>query len=104
MQLSLRLSRDLMRRLQRLADARGVDRSRCLRDLIREASMTPQERSEAPDRDELMTLLADKARDGHVGAIRLLLDRVDRPAPFDPFADLDGEFDEIYRRNAAEED
>ena len=55
--------------------------------------MTREERSRLPDSDELLMLLAERARAGNVAAIRAFLDRLERdgrvdPAD-DPFAELD---------------
>lgn len=82
-----------MKRLDVLAEAHGLSRSDVLRWLIAEASMTRDQQSHLPDSDELLMLLAERARAGNVAAIRALLDRLERTAggepEDDPFAELD---------------
>jgi metal-responsive CopG/Arc/MetJ family transcriptional regulator len=75
MNLSLRLSKHLLERLDALAAARGLDRSRTLRQIIAEAAMTPEERAELPSEHELVGLLVERARSGNVSAIKTLLER-----------------------------
>ena len=78
--ISLRLMADQLERLQMVAEARGLSRSHALRRLIDEASLTPEERGRLPDSEELLALLAERARAGNVAAIRALLDRMERNA------------------------
>lgn len=77
-----------------VAESRGLSRSDAVRRLIDEASLTPEERQRLPDPQELLMLLAERARAGNVAAIRALLDRVERQEAVeepedDPFAELD---------------
>lgn len=70
-----RLSERLLRRLDELAAARGTTRSACLRAIIGEAALSPEERAALPDETELLELLAERARAGNVSAIKALLER-----------------------------
>ena len=89
--ISLRLMADQLEHLESVAEARGLSRSHVLRRLI-DASLTPEERGRLPGSDELLILLAERARAGNVAAIRALLDRVERNADAEREA---SEFDEL---------
>ena len=90
--ISLRLMADQLERLHMVAEARGLSRSHALRRLINEASLTADERSRLPDADELLALLAERARAGNVAAIRALPHRMERAADVDREP---SEFDEL---------
>jgi Arc/MetJ-type ribon-helix-helix transcriptional regulator len=107
---TVRFSNAQMEHLEALVDARGVSRSDVIRQLVVEASLTPEERESVPDERELVQLLADKARAGNVSAIKTLLDRCERRGwddpddPFDEFeAALAGEstIDRLARRGGS---
>lgn len=90
---------DQLERLDAVAEARGLSRSDVLRRLIAEASMTPEEREDLPDSDELLMLLAERARAGNVAVIRALLERAERdeskePNPFDELDELQARYAE----------
>ena len=73
--ITLRATDELLARLDAFCRARGFsDRSHAIRTAIREASMTPEERMTVPDRAELLCLLGERARDGNVQAIKVLLE------------------------------
>ena len=72
---NVRFSSAQLERLDALCASRGVSRSDVIRGLVLDAAMTPAERASIPGEDELLSLLSDKARAGHVSAIRTLLDR-----------------------------
>jgi hypothetical protein len=85
-------------RLDRLADERGVSPSEVVRHVVAEADDTPL--PGPPDRDELLRLLGERAREGSVRAIELLLMRTwerrsseppspPQAAPDDPFREVD---------------
>jgi metal-responsive CopG/Arc/MetJ family transcriptional regulator len=80
--LSVRLTDRMFLQLDALAQERGVDRTRVVRQLL-EAGLRdrPAPPSEMPSEDELLKVLADKARMGNVAAIRTLLAREDRKDP-----------------------
>lgn len=79
---TVRMGDDLVRRLDDLADARGLkDRSEALRVAALEATLTATERQTTPDRDELLQLLGGAARAGSVTAMRTLLDELREPPP-----------------------
>ncbi len=90
---TVRLMSEQLERLDMVAENRGLSRSDALRRLIDEATLTREERWQLPDAQELLMLLAERARAGNVAAIRALLDRQDRDEEIDPaddpFADLD---------------
>lgn len=72
--LTIRASADLLARLEALRVARGLaDRSAAVRLAVREAATIPQDRASVPDRDELLRLLGEAARDGSVTAMKTLL-------------------------------
>jgi hypothetical protein len=68
--------------LDALAAERGVTRTRVVRQLL-EAGLRdrPAPPSDAPSEDELLELLAEKARMGNVAAIRTLLVREEQKDP-----------------------
>ena len=68
--------------LDALAQERGVDRTRVVRQLL-EAGLRdrPPPPSETPSDQELLELLAEKARMGNVSAIRALLVREEQKDP-----------------------
>jgi hypothetical protein len=81
---TVRCSHSLLEHLDALAAARGVSRAACVRWLIAGAAIEPAD--VIPGEDELMMILAERARAGHVSAVKLLLDRSrDR----DPMAELE---------------
>ena len=73
--LSVRLTPEGRRRLQTLAKARGVTLSRCVRQLVDEASpdAPPPPRRRLTETD-LLNLMRERAEDGNVAAIRSLLE------------------------------
>lgn len=73
---SVRLSPALLGRLDELAKARGLSRSALLRALVADAALLPGER--VPSKRELLEVLAERARSGNVGAVRMLLERAER--------------------------
>lgn len=73
LKVSVRLSPSLVARLDALADARGLSRSVCLRQLVADASLLPGE--EVPGHRELLQIAAERARAGNMAAVRMLLDR-----------------------------
>ena len=80
--LSVRLTDRMFPQLDALAAERGVDRTRLVRQLL-EAGLRdrPAPPSEAPSEEELLELLAEKARMGNVAAIRTLLVREEQKDP-----------------------
>jgi Ribbon-helix-helix protein, copG family len=80
--LSVRLTDRMFWQLDALAAERGVDRTRVVRQLL-EAGLRdrPAPPSEAPSEEELLDLLAEKARMGNVAAIRALLVREEQKDP-----------------------
>ena len=80
--LSVRLTDRMFRQLDALAQERGVDRTRVVRQLL-EAGLRdrPPQPSETPSEEELLELLAEKARMGNVSAIRALLAREEQRDP-----------------------
>jgi Ribbon-helix-helix protein, copG family len=80
--LSVRLTDRMFLQLDALAAERGVDRTRVVRQLL-EAGLSdrPAPPSETPSEEELVDLLAEKARMGNVAAIRTLLAREERKDP-----------------------
>ena len=97
-QTNMRLGDADRARLDRLADERGVSPSEVVRHVVAEADDTPL--PGPPDRDELLRLLGERAREGSVRAIELLLMRTwerrsseppspPQAAPDDPFREVD---------------
>jgi predicted transcriptional regulator len=80
--LSVRLTDRMFWQLDALAEERGVTRTRLVRQLL-EAGLRdrPAPPSELPAEDELLELLAEKARMGNVAAIRALLLREEQKDP-----------------------
>ena len=73
---TVRLSDRMSAQLEEAARARGVPAARFVRQLIAEAvAGRPVEPPDPPSEDELIELLAEKARQGNVAAIRSLLAR-----------------------------
>jgi hypothetical protein len=74
--LSVRLTDRMFWQLDELASERRVTRTRLVRQLL-EAGLRdrPAPVSEPPSEEELLELLAEKARQGNVAAIRSLLAR-----------------------------
>jgi 5-methylcytosine-specific restriction protein A len=95
---NVRLSPHLASQLDELAALRGMNRSTFLRTLIAEAA-APTDGPDVPSVDELLMLLSERARAGHVSAIRTLIDRLERrPERLDsdalrPFDQLDAAVD-----------
>jgi predicted transcriptional regulator len=81
--LTIRLPESTLRRLDSLASERGIGRSRVVRQLLEGglAAGPSVAAPEEPSEDELLELLADRAREGHVSAITALLNRQDDPDP-----------------------
>ena len=69
----VRLSPDGLRKLQALAESRGVNRSRCIRQLLDEATVSGHPRRRLSE-EKLLDLMNERARDGNVSAIRALLE------------------------------
>lgn len=80
--LSVRLTDRMFLQLDALAAERGVDRTRLVRQLL-EAGLRerPAPPSDPPSEEELLDLLAEKARQGNVAAIRSLLMREENRDP-----------------------
>lgn len=80
--LSVRLTDRMFLQLDALAAERGVDRTRLVRQLL-EAGLRdrPAPPSDTPSEEELLELLAEKARMGNVAAIRTLLVREEQKDP-----------------------
>jgi Ribbon-helix-helix protein, copG family len=80
--LSVRLTDRMFWQLDSLAADRGVTRTRLVRQLL-EAGLRerPPPPSETPSEEELLELLAEKARIGNVAAIRTLLVREEQKDP-----------------------
>jgi hypothetical protein len=74
--LSVRFGPQGYRRLQAIAAARRVSLSRCVRQLVDEASPDAPRRSRRHlSEEELLDMLRERAEDGNVTAIRALLER-----------------------------
>ena len=80
--LSVRLPDRTFRQLDALALARGVTRTGLVRQLL-EAGLRdrPAPPSDMPSEEELLDILAEKARKGNVSAIRALLIREEQRDP-----------------------
>ena len=80
--LRVRLTDRMFWQLDALAAERGVDRTRVVRQLL-EAGLRdrPAPPANAPSEEELLDLLAEKARMGNVAAIRTLLLREEQTDP-----------------------
>jgi len=73
---TVRLTDRMAEKLSEAAGERGVSCARFVRNLISGAvAGKPVDTPDKPTRDELLELLAEKARQGNVSAIRLLLAR-----------------------------
>lgn len=80
--LTIRLSEAQMARLETLAGERGQTRAALVRQMILSAiDGVPVEPVDAPTEDELLELLAERARAGNVAAIRSLLARTEEEDP-----------------------
>lgn len=73
MQLGVRLSQTQHRKLAEMAAEAGATKSDIVRRLI-DVAGPKVDAPEAPTEQELLELLAERARQGNVGAIRALLD------------------------------
>jgi predicted transcriptional regulator len=73
-QVSVRVSAALRDRLDGLARSRGLSRAATLRRLIEEAP-TGGAPLGVPSEEELVAVLSEKARQGNVSAVRVLLSR-----------------------------
>lgn len=100
--LRIRSTEAIIARLDEYARVQNLkDRSAAVRYLIMEASMTPEEHNQLPDKDELLRLLAFEARAGNVTAINILLKREsgddgdEKPEP------QESKVDELAKRRAA---
>jgi hypothetical protein len=81
-QLCVRLSGSLVARLDALAEERGVNRTRVVRQLLEHGLRDrPVTHPDPPSEDELLDLLAERARMGNVAAIRTLLVREEQKDP-----------------------
>jgi hypothetical protein len=81
--LSVRLTDRMFRELDALAAERGINRTRLVRQLL-EAGLRDRDSIPPPDtpsEEELLDLLAEKARMGNVSAIRALLVREEQKDP-----------------------
>jgi hypothetical protein len=80
--LSVRLTDRMFWQLDALAAERGITRTRLVRQLL-EAGLRdrPAPESHTPSEEELLDLLAEKARMGNVAAIRALLAREEQKDP-----------------------
>lgn len=75
-QLSVRLSDVLLGQIDALAEEWNADRTTVVRRLLEDGLRgRPKRLAETPSREELIALLAEKARMGNVSAIRSLLAR-----------------------------
>jgi predicted transcriptional regulator len=73
--MSLKLSPEGYRRLQAIAEARGVNPSHALRQLIDEADVeAPAKPRRELSENDLIDLLRERAQDGNVAAITRLLE------------------------------
>jgi metal-responsive CopG/Arc/MetJ family transcriptional regulator len=81
-QLSVRLTDRMFAKLDALAEERGVTRTRVVRQLL-EAGLRerPAPSSEPPSHEELIAILAERARAGNVSAARSLLAREEERDP-----------------------
>ena len=71
----VRLSPESLRKLQALAESRGVNRSRCIRQLLDEADVdAPPKPQRHLNEEELLELMTERAQGGNVSAIRWLLE------------------------------
>ncbi len=66
----VRLSPDGLRKLEALAESRGVNRSRCIRQLLDEATVKGHPLRRRLSEEKLLDLMNERARDGNVSAIR----------------------------------
>jgi hypothetical protein len=99
---TVRLTERMTAQLEATARENGMNRARFVRKLITEAvDGAPVETPGHPNRDELLDLLAEKARQGNVSAIRSLLAREEYE---DPRGRLMAEFrrmaEDARRRNS----
>jgi hypothetical protein len=80
--LTVRTTERTIRGLDSLAAERGMNRSRVVRQIL-EAAVDGEgvDLPETPSEDELLELLAEKARQGNVAAIRTLLAREEQLDP-----------------------
>ncbi len=80
--LHVRMPASLIERLDALAAERGIDRSRLIRQLL-DAGLEarPDPRVEPMSEDELIGVLTERARNGHVSAARTLLARLEEQSP-----------------------
>lgn len=77
-----RAPESLVERLDALAAERGVERSRLIRQLCEVGLRDrPAPLTEALSEEQLISILTEKARSGHVSAIRTLLARQEREDP-----------------------
>lgn len=100
MRIQVRVTEVFLRRLDALADARGMNRSQAIRAAVSEASPSASiDLPPALERDELLRLLGEAARGGSVSAMRRLLEeyRRDSGAPRHRPAFID----ELARRRAS---
>ena len=86
----------MCRRLDELAEARGLNRSSAIRAAILEATV-PVHATAVADMREVLVLLTEAARGGNVAAMKVLLShhQLPRPAAVDPIL---AELDELAAR------
>ena len=102
MRLELRVSVAFLRRLDALAERRGMNRSEAVRAAVLEATETDAASAPpAPDADELARLLGEAARGGSVSAMRALLLEHRRNGAAPPPADELGPIDQLAARRTA---
>jgi Arc/MetJ-type ribon-helix-helix transcriptional regulator len=87
--LKLRASDALIRRIDELVAARGLtNRSDAIRHALWADSAKPLDASIAT-RKEILLTLAERMRDGHVGAMQVLLRELPRSEPAEPQSFID---------------
>jgi hypothetical protein len=79
--LTIRLTDRMSEQLEALAHERGLSRARFVRQLISEAVAGVATAVPAPPTEELVAILAEKARQGNVAAIRTLRVREEQRDP-----------------------
>ncbi len=83
MHVTVRMSEQQLAKLDSLAEGLGVDRSSALRGLIDAADVAGVPALGIPSTEELLGVLAARARAGNVSAIRTLLARGDLASEID---------------------
>jgi metal-responsive CopG/Arc/MetJ family transcriptional regulator len=81
---SARLPDAVIAKIDQFASDNGVNRSCALKAFVEgELPARREQHAEVADRDELLGLLTERARDGHVTAMKTLLDELRRDASND---------------------